>query len=138
MGKYRKSKRKKRQKEYISQYPLFGRGVGSYLVGLRLESAVEYTYLDVLMKLGIVGTIPFALAFFVFLRRAFIHRVFRPKQDPEHSFYTLTTLIMAGYIGVAVTSITNPFLISPLGIAPLLLTETAVYNCRIFDKKAVE
>lgn len=128
---------KKMQKEFISQDPVFGRGTGAYLEGLRIEPQVEYTYLDILMKMGAVGAVPFALAFFVFLRRAFIHRVFRPRRDAENSFYTLTTLIMAAYIGVAVTSITNPFLLSPLGITPLLITEAAVYNCRIFDKKVV-
>ncbi len=128
---------KEKQLEYIRRYPVFGRGVGAYLEGLREESAVEYTYLDVLMKLGIVGAVFFALAFFVFLGKAFIHRVFRPRSDAERSFYTLSTFIMAGYIGIAVTSITNPFLISPLGISALLVTEAAVYNCRILEKKAV-
>ena len=127
----------KAEKEYIRQYPIFGRGIGAYLVGVREESAVEYTYLDVMMKLGAVGTVFFTLAFLVFLRKAFMHRVFRPKELPENKFYTLTTLVIAAYAGVAVTSITNPFLISPLGLSLLLVTEAAVYNCRINNQEVV-
>ena len=115
----------------IKERPVVGRGLGAYLEGVRTEPRIEYTYLDVMMKTGSVGTFFFALAFLAFIVKAFAHRVFKPKNEPENSFYTLTTLILAAYLGIIAASATNPFLICPLGISYLLFTEAAVYNCRI-------
>ena len=132
-----REKSKKMDIEYIKQSPVIGRGLGAYLEGLRDTPVTEYTYLDVLMKFGIAGTLFFIMAYFAFVPRAFIHRIYKPKKEPERSFYSLVTLLIAGYIGMAVTSITNPFIVSPLGISFLMVVELAVCNYMKFEKEMV-
>ena len=121
--------------EYIKLSPVFGRGLGAYLVGLRDASTTEYSYLDAFMKFGLVGFPFFLMAYFVFVPRFVVHRIYQPKENVTKSFYSLVTLIVAAYMGIIATSYSNPFIVSPLGISYLLIVDVAVFYSRKFEKE---
>ena len=129
-----RGKTKRAHIEYIKERPVIGWGLGTQLVGVRDSAITEYSYMDAYMKFGFVGMIFFVIAYFVFVPRFLKNRVYSPKTDVTSSFYSLITLLVAGYVGVVATSYSNPFIVSPLGISYLLIIDDAVFNIRKFDR----
>ena len=112
----------------IADKPIFGNGLGTNLDGLREDGKVEYTYFDVMMKMGAVGSILFIGVFFLPFYQILKKRVqsFKLKQKPEWDSPEMENLILlAAYFGVAATSYVNPFLLNPMGILLTMLTVTA-------------
>ena len=102
----------------IRERPLTGSGIGYNLDSIRNDGRTEYMYWDMLMKLGIIGMVPFFLVFawlpLVLLRRG---KLFGYASDAR--------MLASGLIGIAAASYFNPFLDSTLGIAVLLLLAAA-------------
>ena len=120
--------------EYIKESPIIGKGLGTQLVGVRDSAITEYSYMDAYMKFGFVGMIFFVIAYFVFVPRFLKNRIYNPTENVTTSFYSLITLLVAGYVGIVATSYSNPFIVSPLGISYLLIIDDAVFNIRKFDR----
>ena len=105
--------------EKIGNKPLFGNGLGTNLDGLREDGKVEYTYLDVLMKMGIVGFLIFlclfALPVWLLLKQRLQN--WKSGKDGDWGSEEMHKMVLlAAYLGVAVTSAMNPFLLNPMGI----------------------
>lgn len=113
----------------IAQRPVLGAGLGKNLDDIRTDGKIEYTYLDVLMKMGTVGLILFLLTFFwpvleyLYAWARGLHRANSPER-------LLSAAAAAGYLGVAITSAVNPFLTNPMGIMLLMLL-SAMMQCLI-------
>lgn len=115
--------------EKISDKPLFGNGLGTNLDEIRNDGKVEYMYYDVIMKTGLVGFVFFFAAFFLpvfgLLKRR-VKALARKEEIPWDSPQMQNTTLLAAFLGVAITSYLNPFLINPMGI--LLVMQLAVAN----------
>ncbi len=112
----------------ISAHPVFGNGLGTSLEGVRDGGRVEYMYYDILMKVGAVGFVLFCAVFFLPVLPLLKNRVrwlSRDKQIPWESLESQNTVLMTSYIGVAITSYLNPFLINPMGILLVMLITAA-------------
>lgn len=111
-----------RLKEMIHANPVLGYGLGQNLDGLRNDGRTEYTYIDLLMKLGLVGFTLFALVFGSHAVKGALLALTRKRDTPE----MLSTYLLAGYISVLITSYLNPFIISPMGITMLFIVILSV------------
>lgn len=112
----------------IADKPIFGNGLGTNLDGIREDGKVEYTYFDVMMKMGAVGSLLFIGVFFLPIYQILKKRVqsFKLKQKPDWDSPEMDNIILlAAYFGVVVTSYVNPFLLNPMGILLTMLTITA-------------
>lgn len=115
----------------IKADPLTGYGLGKNLDGVREDGKTEYTYLDMLLKLGAVGFIVFLWTFLwypLMMIRKFILRLFGDKTCAAQNVSDISPALMAGYLGMLVSSIWNPFLLSPMGMLMLLLLIVAAEN----------
>lgn len=96
----------------FTQKPIFGQGLGKNLDGLRNDGKTEFTYLDLLMKLGVVGMaiymIPFVLLAVQYFR-------FRKKSTQRGKLLADTS--MAALLLVLIVSIFNPYVTNPLGLS---------------------
>lgn len=102
----------------VRDRPIIGWGIGYNLDSIRDDGRTEYMYWDLLMKLGLLGMVPFLLAYmWVPLRLLRRGKVIDVASNPR--------ILAAGLLGVAVASYFNPFLNSSLGIAMLLLVVAA-------------
>ena len=114
--------------QQINKHPLFGSGLGTNLDEIRTDGKVEYMYLDIFMKIGLVGFILFFAVFFLPLYPLLKHRLqwfAQHKTVAWDSIQMQNTGFIAAYIGVAITSYLNPFMINPMGILlVMLLTAT--------------
>lgn len=114
-----------------------GYGLGANLDGIRTEGKTEYTYLDMLMKLGVPGFIVFVWVTTWHTVRAgedALRRLFRRKKDGKSDSdgdngsdngVPLTFALACGYVGMLIASIWNPFLLSPMGMLMLMLLAVA-------------
>ena len=112
----------------IADKPIFGNGLGTNLDGIREDGKVEYTYFDVQMKMGAVGSILFIgvffLPFYQLLKQRFIG--FKKKEKPDWDSPDMEKLaLLSAYFGVIATSYVNPFLLNPMGILLTMLVITA-------------
>lgn len=117
--------------EKISDRPLFGNGLGANLDEIRKDGKTEYTYFDMIMKLGFAGFILFLGVFFLPIIPLLKQRIcwlIEKKQIPPDSLQAQNTALLAAYIGVAITSYLNPFLINPMGIL-LVMQLSAASRC---------
>lgn len=117
--------------ERIGDRPLFGNGLGANLDQVRDDGKTEYTYFDMIMKLGFVGFVLFMGVFFLPVLPLLKRRVcwlWEKKQIPPDSLQAQNTALLAAYIGVAITSYLNPFLINPMGIL-LVMQLSAANRC---------
>lgn len=112
----------------IKKSPIIGHGLGKNLDGLRTKGRIEYVFLDILLKMGIIGEILFVSTFYVF-----IPKYLNIRRTNYANCFLVSVLVMA-FIGVTITSITNPFIISPLGINLLIIVELAV----LLNEKSIE
>lgn len=105
-------------RDQVRERPLTGWGIGHNLDSIRADGRTEYMYWDMLMKLGLIGMVPFLLTF-AWIPVAMLGRgrLFGYASDAR--------MLAAGLIGVAVASYFNPFLNSTLGISVLLLLVAA-------------
>lgn len=112
----------------ISEKPFFGSGFGktvSYfsrdprILGLYTTYAFEWGYLDIWLKIGLVGL------FFFFL---LLWKIFRKGLQQISNFQQpLIFGLLMGLIALLVTHITSPYLNHPLGIGYLILC-TVIFN----------
>lgn len=105
-------------REQIRERPVVGWGIGHNLDEIRSDGRTEYMYWDLLMKLGLLGLVPFVLVYAwstvgVLRRGGLVSAV------------SDTRVLAAGLLGIAVASYFNPFLNSSLGIVILLLLVAA-------------
>ncbi len=113
----------------IAEHPVLGSGLGTNLDGVREDGKTEYMYQDIVMKMGLIGLVLFIVAYFIpsaihIFRRL---KLFNQELDWNHSM-VLTSFLVSGYIGVAVTSSFNPFLTTPMGILMLIITNLSALN----------
>ncbi|MEA4965622.1 MAG: O-antigen ligase family protein [Oscillospiraceae bacterium] len=114
----------------IAADPFWGYGLGKNLDGIRTDGRTEYTYLDLYMKLGLIGFLLFALVFCWHCTDA-LKLCFRRKKGVKGDVELVSTYLMAGYVGILVTSYLNPFLTSPMGIMLLLTLIISVKQDRL-------
>lgn len=119
-------------KEKIVQKPLFGHGLGANLDAIRSDGKTEYMYHDILMKTGIVGLLLVILTFYGVIASHIKSsiadwKINKIKCDFD-SHIVRDRFLIAAYIGIAITSIFNPFLFSPMGIAVLSLVCAAIFS----------
>lgn len=112
-------------KERISDHPIIGNGLGSNLTEIREDGRTEYMYLDILLKTGIIGLILFLLVFFKSPIMLLI-KCLKEKNEISKEDKLCAEVLVSSYIGVAVTSIFNPFLNNPMGITLLMITSTGL------------
>lgn len=112
-------------KERISDHPIIGNGLGSNLTEIREDGRTEYMYLDILLKTGIIGLILFLLVFFRSPIMLLI-KCLKEKNEISKKDKLCAEVLVSSYIGVAVTSIFNPFLNNPMGITLLMITSTGL------------
>jgi hypothetical protein len=124
--------------ERISLKPLFGSGLGFSLEAVREGFRTEYMYHDVVLKTGFVGLLFFIAVYFGFLPIHFKNEIKLRKSDRENSEEILTRdrILLAAFIGVALTSYFNPFLSNPMGISLLMLTAVAVFETKKTNMEA--
>ncbi len=114
--------------ELIGEKPILGNGLGTNLDGIRTDGKVEYMYHDTFMKLGLVGFALFCGVFFlpvIALGKGHITRLKAGKDVPIDSPCMEKSMLLAAFLGVAITSYVNPFLINPMGILLVLLMTVA-------------
>ena len=114
--------------ELIGQKPILGNGLGANLDGIRTDGKVEYMYHDTFMKLGLVGFALFCGVFFlpvIALGKRHIRRLKAGKDAAIDSPDMENSILLAAFLGVAITSYVNPFLINPMGILLVLLITVA-------------
>lgn len=112
----------------IARQPILGAGLGKNLDDIRADGKIEYTYLDVLMKMGAAGLILFLLTFFWPVLEYLFAWVRGLRRRWNASERLLLAASMAAYLGVAITSAVNPFLTNPMGIMLLMLL-SAMMQC---------
>lgn len=119
--------------EKIRNHPIFGNGLGANLDGLREDGKTEYMYQDVLMKMGLVGFALFLAVFFLPSVRL-MSQTFRCHTTGKEILWDSpnmhNAILVAGFMGVAVTSYVNPFLTNPMGILLVLITAAAAGQAR--------
>ena len=119
-------------RDRIREHPLVGSGLGENLDEVRSDGRTEYMYLDMTMKTGLIGLVLLLLSFFGFVPKQLCHLIRSGRRDLAAGNWTGYTLrncmLTAAYLGVAVTSIFNPFLMNPLGITLMSIVSTAVYS----------
>ena len=107
-------------KERISEKPLQGHGLGSNLDGIREDGRAEYMYLDIFMKMGIGGLLSF-VCLCLWAPAAYLFRRIRKESLPRSAAF-----IMAGMLGLCLTSVFNPYLSTPMGLVMLSIACAAV------------
>ena len=119
--------------EKIRNHPVFGNGLGANLDGLREDGKTEYMYQDVLMKMGLIGFALFLAVFFLPSARLIL-QTFRRNATGEKILWESpdmrNAILVAGFMGVAITSYVNPFLTNPMGILLVLTTTAAAGQAR--------
>lgn len=117
-----------------------GYGLGANLDGIRTEGKTEYTYLDMLMKLGVPGFIVFIWVTTWHAVRTgedSLRRLFRRKKSGEQApapTGDLAPALACGYVGMLISSIWNPFLLSPMGMLMLILLAVATIGEKVGKK----
>ena len=111
----------------IAAHPILGNGLGTNLDGVRNDGKTEYMYQDIMMKLGGIGLLLFLVVFLcmplihIYKRIRCIHSVYSWDDNRVRNSF-----LVAGYLGVALTSAFNPFLASPMGIMMLIVVDLSV------------
>ena len=116
----------------ISQKPIIGNGLGTNLDGIREDGKTEYMYLDIIMKMGIIGFILFCIVFFEPVFVQIKNQIMSKKiQDSEWiDFNSMNKYLVASYVGILITSYVNPFLLNPMGVTLFILTGISVHMAR--------
>ena len=112
----------------IGEEPILGNGLGTNLDGLRDDGKTEYMYHDMLMKTGFVGFALFLAVFFLpaaFLIKKHLGLLKNRAPIPWDSPQMGNIILAAAFVGVAITSYVNPFLINPMGILLVMLLSAA-------------
>lgn len=116
----------------IGQKPLFGSGLGQNLDEIgRTDGKAEYTYLDIAMKMGLVGLLLFFLPIiFLFVKYIQCIKELRKNSADQESkdFLNLLHAFMACLLGVMLVSYFNPFISNPLGLSIYLLCVACLYS----------
>ena len=112
----------------IAQKPIIGSGLGANLDDVRSDGKAEYMYMDITMKTGFVGIILMFVTFFGFCVKPLVTH-FTTKAFQKEVLWSSKRMrnhvLLAALVGVAVTSIFNPFLANPMGIAAMMITAAA-------------
>ena len=108
--------------EHIKKSPIIGHGLG-FTVPSRSDGN-EYTYLDIWMKLGIVGLVLFLLPIIFMLVK-----IFKTTKEEEFS-KDLKIVWLAFLLGIMAYSVLNPYITSSLGIFVLGITMAISQNIK--------
>ena len=111
--------------KYIKKSPIIGHGLG-FTVPSRPDGN-EYSYLDIWLKMGIIGLILYFLPIVLILINIF--------KTPNESVFSRKIKVMwfAALMGVMVYSLFNPYINSALGI--FIYSCTMVISQNLIDKK---
>lgn len=113
----------------IAEHPLLGSGLGKNLDDIRGDGKTEYMYLDIAMKMGVIGCSVFLLSYLLSAVAHLYRRLSAWKNViPVNCLLVRNSFLVAGYLGVAVTSMFNPFLTAPMGILMLCIINIAVFH----------
>lgn len=96
----------------FAQKPVFGQGLGKNLDGLRNDGKTEFTYLDMLMKLGAVGMAIYVVPFILLAVQYFKQRKKRSEEGRLLADASVAALLL-----VLIVSMFNPFVTNPLGLS---------------------
>ncbi len=99
----------------IKEHLLLGSGLGYNLDSIRSDGKTEYMFLDMLMKMGLIGFLTMLVAYFL----PCVQHVIRRCLCRSGGGIFRNNFVVAAYLGVAVTSYVNPFLTSSMGILML-------------------
>jgi hypothetical protein len=111
----------------IQQAPILGNGFGAsvtfttddpraraiYTDGTWTTTSMEWGWLEIWMKMGILGPIGFLVLFFAFVRSALLYRAI------EHTW--MGTWILASLVFLFATHFFSPYLNHPIGLGTILL-----------------
>jgi len=95
----------------IKQSPWIGHGLGDTVVygfwnQYSRQANVDSTYLTILWKMGVIGLIPFALLYFLLLKRTFA--IYRTEEDDFRR--TISIGVLAAFLGFLVLGTISPVL----------------------------
>lgn len=110
--------------KYIKKSPIIGHGLG---FTLPFRDGNEYTYLDILMKMGIVGLILFLLPIIII-----VVKIFKTSSD-EVFPKDLKIIWFAFLLGILAYSAFNPYITSSLGIFVFGITIAISQNIKKQD-----
>lgn len=79
--------------DFIKRSPFFGRGLATFLPEYRI---LDNQYLELLIEIGVVGTIAILLLFVVAIRLAFINRKIAPEPRTQSLAQSLGAMVAAG------------------------------------------
>ena len=100
---------------------VLGCGLGQQLDVNGYPCKIEYTYLDILGKMGVFGFISFC-----FLMLWPVYLVFRKNARSEHNGHK--RVLTCALIGIYVTSIFNPYITSPIGLCVYALLGAVIFQ----------
>jgi O-antigen ligase len=116
----------------ISEHPILGSGFGTTVeydsvvpekYGTLRVFAFEWSYLDTITEIGILGLLVYLL---------FIYKIF--KQGIQDKLYQddkiLIIGLLAGLFGIVVTNITTPYLNHPMGIGYIVIVMAFIHYLR--------
>ena len=107
--------------EQIKKSPIIGHGLG-FTVPSRMGN--EYTYIDIFMKMGIIGLILFLLPMVLI-----VVKIFKTNSD-EVFAKDLKIIWFAFLLGILAYSIFNPYITSSLGLFVLGITMAVSQNTK--------
>lgn len=117
--------------QLFMQKPIFGNGLGTVLTDIRKTSSFEYMYLEILMKMGIIGLIvflvPIVYLFIIWLKGYFTVLKFK---HPGDSIHMLVSSFFLSLVSVAISSYFNPYLNNPLGIILFCCSAAVICNSK--------
>lgn len=112
----------------IKEHPIMGSGFGTTIeyVSVALEKygtirvfSFEWTYLDTVIEIGILGLLSYLWFIFSIFKDGY-----KTKQEDNKK---LVICFLAGIVLILFTNITTPFLNHPLGIGFILITAAIIY-----------
>jgi|GEM_PF-3633437 O-Antigen ligase. len=112
----------------IKENWVFGSGLGQDLEVKGYGGKIEYTYLDILSKMGIFGFLSFCLLIF-----SPFYFIFKRNMLAQSRGYA--GVMACALAGICVSSIFNPFITSPIGLSVYALLAAILFR-QDFDKPA--
>ena len=129
--------------EKIAANPIIGSGFGTVIqyksvvpghAGILKVFAFEWSYLDTIIEIGILGLIAYLWFLYQIFKKGFkLNSKFKnnSNSDRESNYKYLIIGLLATLFGLLITNITTPYLNHPLGIGYLLIICVAFTS---FDK----
>lgn len=99
---------------------VFGCGFGQELKVRNYGGKIEYTYLDILSKMGVFGFMSFLLV--LLLPFFYVLRKYKLRE-----YRTLTGVMLCVMVCIYMASIFNPYITSPIGFSLFAVTIASIY-----------